>query len=351
MPDVERIDASALRRFCEAVLTQVDVPDAAARLVADCLVSANLHGVDTHGVVRLPTYVRRIAQGAIDPRAEPFVAVRHGAVAIVDAANALGPIGAAKGMELAIACARESGIGYVGVRNSNHFSYAAYYCELAVRAGMIGLCSSGGEPTVAPWGGIDAFYTNSPVALAAPTSSNALVVDLATSVTSRGNISLAKLLGQSIPEGWAVDETGRPTTDPAAALRGCVLPMGGAKGYALIVALEVLNGVLTGGAFAPDVGSQAAQDDRAARVPHFCLALDPAALIGQQRFVERMDRLVRATHAARASDPAQPVRLPGERRDEIAAERGRDGIPVPDELRTELRSMAERYAPTAKELL
>ena len=351
MRDVGRIGAAALRRFCEAVLTQVDVPDAAAGLVADCLVSANLRGVDTHGVVRLPTYVRRIQQGAIDPRAEPFVAVRRGAVAIVDAANALGPIGAAKGMELAIACARESGIGYVGVRNSNHFSYAAYYCELAANAGMIGLCSSGGEPTVAPWGGIDAFYTNSPVALAAPTSTTPLVVDLATSVTSRGNITLARLLGQTIPEGWAVDATGRPTTDPAAALCGSVLPMGGAKGYALIVALEVLNGVLTGGAFAPEVGSQAAKDARAAGVPHFFLALDPAALIGRQPFLERMDRLVRATHAARASDPAAPVRLPGERRCQVAAERGRDGIPVPHEVRTELLSLAERYAPTAKELL
>lgn len=349
MRQSRRIEAHALQRFCETVLASVDVPGAAAALVADCLVSANLYGVDTHGVARLPTYIRRIDEGAIDPRGTPFIVTRRSAVAIVDGANALGPIAAAFAMDLAVSCARDCGIGYVGVRNSNHFSYAAYYAERAAAAGMVGLCSSGGEPTVAPWGGIDAFYTNSPIALAAPTSGLPLVVDLATSVSSRGNILLAKLLGKSIPEGWAVDDNGLPTTDAAAALLGSVLPMGGAKGYALIVALEILNGVLSGGAFAPDVGSQAATDGQPARVPHFFLALDPDALIGKQCFLERIDRLVDQTHAARASDPAQSVRMPGERRHAIAAERRSRGIPVPDKLRAELATMARRYAPTTKE--
>jgi LDH2 family malate/lactate/ureidoglycolate dehydrogenase len=351
MTEARRVDPEALRRFCQTVLVNVNVPRAAADLVADCLVSSNLQGVDTHGVARLPTYVRRIKEGAVNPHGEPKIVSRRGAVGLVDGANALGPVAAAKAMDLAVECAREFGIGYIGVRNSNHFSYAAYYCERAARAGMVGLCSSGGEPTVAPWGGVDAFYTNSPIALAAPTKGEPVVVDLATSVSSRGNILLAKLLGKPIPEGWAVDAQGRPTTDAEAALRGSVLPMGGAKGYALIVALEILNGVLTGGTSAPSVGSQAAKDGKPAGVPHFFIALDPDALIGRELFLQRMDDLVNATHAARPSDSTRPVLVPGDRRRSIAAERRSAGIPLPAEVRTELLLLAERHAPTAGDLL
>jgi LDH2 family malate/lactate/ureidoglycolate dehydrogenase len=351
MAEARRIQAEALQRFCRVVLVNLDVPAAAADLVADCLVSSNLHGIDTHGVARLPTYVRRIKEGAVDARGEPKIVSRRGAVGLVDGANALGPIAAAKAMDLAVECAREFGIGYIGVRNSNHFSYAAYYCERAARAGMVGICSSGGEPTVAPWGGVDAFYTNSPIALAAPTGTDPVVVDLATSVSSRGNILLAKLLGNPIPEGWAVDAQGRATTDPEAALRGSVLPMGGAKGYALIVALEILNGVLTGGTSAPNVRSQAAKDGKAAGVPHFFIALDPGALIGRELFLQRMDELVKATRTAKPSDSKRPVLVPGDRRRSVAAERRRTGIPLPEEVRAELLAVADNHAAPARDLL
>lgn len=351
MAEKQRVQPQALQRFCQAVLCSVNVPGPGADVVSDCLVSANVQGVDTHGVARLPTYVRRIQEGAVDPRGEPRVVSRRGAVAILDGANALGPIAATAAMDLAVENARQLGIGYTGVRNSNHFSYAAYYCERAAAAGMVGVCSSGGEPTVAPWGAVDAFYSNSPIALAAPTSAEPLVVDLATSVSSRGNILLAKLLGQKIPEGWAVDAQGRPTTDAAAALLGSVLPMGGAKGYALIVALEVLNGVLTGGPYAPAVGSQAAKDGKPAGVPHFFIALDPDALIGREVFLQRMDALVKATRVARPSDSARPVLVPGDRRRSVAAERRKAGIPLPDEVRSELLALAAKHAPLARDLL
>lgn len=351
MPVERRTKPQALRRFCETVLAGVGVPPEAAAVTADCLVSANLQGVDTHGIARLPTYLRRIKQGAIDPRGEPRIDSERGATAILDGANALGPVAGTTAMDVAVRLARHFGIGYAGVRNSNHFSYAAYYCERAARAGTVGVCSSGGEPTVAPWGGVTPFYTNSPIALAAPTSGEPLVVDLATSVSSRGNILLAKLLGKPIPEGWAVDAQGRPTTDAAAALSGSVLPMGGAKGYALIVALEVLNGVLTGGPYAPKVGSQAAQDGKPAGVPHFFMALDPDALIGREAFLERMDALVDSTRSATPSNPEQPILMPGERRRRIAAERSSAGIPLPDELRAELLTIARNDAPVAEALL
>ncbi len=346
-----RYPADALARFCAAALVELGVARPDAALVADCLVSANLDGVDTHGVARLPTYLRRIAQGAINAQAVVREVSSHGAVSVLDGDNALGPVAALAGMQRAAAAAATHGIGCASVRNSNHFAHAAYYCEWAAQRGLVGVCSSGGEPNVAPWGGRKAFFTNSPVAVAAPTSTDPVVVDFATSVSSRGNIMLAKLMGQSIPDNWAVDAAGKPTTDPAAALAGSVLPMGGAKGYAFIVALEILNGVLAGGPFAPHVGSQAAQDGRAAGVPHFFMALDPAAFMPRETFLARMDRLVAETRSAERSDPDVPILIPGERRRRIAAERRADGIPLPEQVLADLRVAAERYTPQARRLL
>ncbi len=343
--------AAQLHAFSVALLRALEVPAADAALVADCLVAANLNGVDTHGVARLPTYLRRLAQGAINPRAVPRVVREFAATAVIDGDNGLGPLAAHLGMQEAIARAKLHGVSYVTVRASNHFSYAAWYCEQAAAAGLMGLCSSGGEPTVAPWGGSQAFFTNSPVAFAAPTSGEPLVVDLATSVASRGNILLAELLGQPIPSDWALDAEGQPTTDAAAALKGSVLPMGGAKGYALIVALEVLNSVLAGGAMAPEVKSQAAQDGKPAGVSHFFIAIHPEALMARDDYLARIDALLARARAAPRADPDHPIRLPGERRRQVAAERSARGIPLPAKLVEELCGAAQRHAAAAEHLL
>lgn len=351
MPEVRHFAPSRLHAFCCTALQALGVQADKAAIVADCLVAANLNGVDTHGMARLPTYLRRIAQGAINPKGHPAVATEHAAVAVLDGDNALGPVAAQAGMAEAIARARHHGVSYVTVRRSNHFSYAAWYCEQAAAQGLMGLCSSGGEPTVAPWGGKKAFFTNSPLAFAAPTSHEPLVVDLATSVSSRGNILLANLLGQAIPADWAIDENGQATTDAAAALKGSVLPMGGAKGYALIVALEVLNSVLAGGAMAPNVGSQAAQDGAAADVSHFFIAIDPKALMDQATYLARIDALVADTKDAPLAHCASAIRLPGERRRGIARERNANGIPIPVKVVEELLAAATKFAPDAKGLL
>jgi len=348
--DGRRFEPRRLERLCLDALQAMGVrPEAAAR-TADCLVRANLQGVDTHGLARLPTYMRRLHQGAIDGAAQPAVVHRRGAVAVVDAGNALGPYGAHAGMECAAGLARESGVGFAAVRRGNHFSYAGYYCEWAAAQGLVGVCSSGGEPTMAPWGGIQAFFTNSPLAVGAPTSTDPFVVDLATSVSSRGRILLAQMLGTSIPGDWAIDARGQATTEPAAALAGSMLPMGGAKGYALTFALEILNGVLGGGALAPNVGSQAAQDGQAAGVTHFFLALDPDAFLERAAYLARIDALIENVRKTPAADPGQPVGVPGDRRRKTAEERSRLGIPLPGKLVDELDNAIRQYAAGARTL-
>lgn len=346
MVEVRLYAARDLENFCLEALEAMGVSKIDSATVAACLLNASLHGVDTHGIARLPTYMRRIAQGAINAVARPAVVGGvSGACAVIDGDNALGPVTATAAMAEAIKRAKKFGVSYVTVRGSNHFSYAGYYCEQAAAKGLIGMCSSGGEPTVAPWGGVSAFFTNSPLALAAPTSNSPIVVDLATSVSSRGNILLADLLGNSIPSDWALDSNGDPTTDAAAALKGSVLPLGGAKGYALIVALEVLNSILAGGSTAPDVGSQAGQNGRPADVSHFFLAIDPDSIMERHLYLERIDLLAAKVQSAPARNPLFPVRLPGDRRREIAGERAVNGIPVPLKLIEELNTAGKLYAP------
>lgn len=346
-----RYKGERLEAFCRSALEALAVSPEHSEIVANCLIGANYQGVDTHGIARLPTYLRRLAEGAINAKAVPEICHRRGAIAVVDGHHALGPVAAVAGMKEAMTLASQYGIGYVAVRNSNHFSYAAYYCELAAANGLIGLCSSGGEPTVAPWGGTQAFFTNSPLALAAPTSGTAVVVDLATSVTSRGNIMLAKTLKQQIPIDWAIDKAGQPTADPAKALEGSVLPMGGAKGYALIVALEVLNSLLAGGAMAPDIGSQADKSGTPAGVPHFFLAIDPTAFMAYEHYLGRIDALVMALKSSPSIGEGIEIRVPGERRQAIAIDRRRNGIPLAPEIINELKIAADKYSPAVKEML
>jgi len=277
--------------------------------------------------------------------------VDHQAVAVVDGGNLLGPIAARAGLDIAMSKARQFGASYVTVHGSNHFSYAGWYCEIAAENGLMALCSSGGEPTVAAWGGREAFFTNSPLALGAPTGGAPIIVDLATSVSSRGNILLASMLGESIPNDWAIDALGRPTTDPNAALKGSVLPMAGAKGYALIVALELLNTALAGGPMAPDIGSQASMGDEPARVSHFFMVIDPQAFMDMALYKARMDTFAERVRRSTPSNPDIPVRLPGDRRREIALERGAKGIPIPAKLLGELRLTAQKYAPNLEDLI
>lgn len=336
------IPARRLEEFCVAILQRAGCSLAHAHEAAQCLVSANLEGIDTHGVARLAVYARRIARGLINPEPSLTLQGGRGGLAVLDGDNGLGPVVAQEAMRQAVHLAREFGIGWVLARNSNHYAHAGYYAAAAAREGMVGITSSSGEPNVAPWGGVKAFFTNNPVAIAAPCGDDVIVVDMATSVAARGQILLAARTGRQIPANWALDADGEPTTDANAALLGSVLPMGGAKGYALILGLEILTGILGGGEFAPHVGSQ--QDTtRAAGVSQFFAAIDPTAIMSAAEFAERMNRLSRDLHAAPRREGGEDIRLPGERRAAIVRERQQNGIPLAPEIVNELKKLAEEF--------
>lgn len=335
-----RIMPDRLRSFAQAVMVAVGTSRQDARQIADCLVAANLQGIETHGIARLPVYSRRILAGVVNPRPKPLKFPGRGGATTIDGDNGPGPVIGALAMREAVRRARRYGVGWIGVRNSNHFAHASYYCEVASAAGMIGLASSSGEPSVAPWGGVSPFFANNPFSLTAPTTGKPIVVDMATSVTARGHILLAQQMNAKIPEGWAVDARGNSTTDPAAALSGSVLPMAGAKGYALIVALEILCGVLTGGAFAPHVRSQKDMG-RAAGAGQFFVAIDPTAFQDRQEFVRRMDQLIVDVHSAPRRDGVEQILLPGERRQRLSHENMANGIPLHPKILVELEALGD----------
>jgi len=335
---MRRFAARRLVEFATDLLAGLGVPTADARLAARALIDAELEDQPSHGLARLPFMVRKLRHGAIALRPEMTVVASRGAVALLDAGNGLGAVAGNRAMEISIERAREHGIGACAVRNSNHIGAASFYVELGAAAGMVGLAFTNTPPALAPPGGLKPYLGTNPIAAAFPTTGNPVVVDMATSQVARGRVLTAGRKGESIPLGWALDAAGRPTTDPKAALEGSMAPLGGAKGFALALVVEALTGVLAGAGVGPEIGGTYIDADRPSRVGHLLIAIDPSAFA--PGFAERMTSLVGAIRAVEPIDPAVPVRVPGDRRHALRAERTRDGLGVPDDLVEELNGLA-----------
>jgi LDH2 family malate/lactate/ureidoglycolate dehydrogenase len=291
-----------------------------AEHIATHLVEANLRGVDGHGVSRLPQYVASIADGSINRRPDVRVVRRSGATALVDADGGYGFVPADLAMRTAIALAAEFGVGVAGVANSRHFGMASTYARLAADCGLVGICTTNGRPVLAPPGGRASVVSNNPFALACPREpGDPLVVDVALSEASMGQIAVAAAEGRAIPETWAFDESGQPTADPAAALASSLLaPIGGHKGFALALAFDVLAGALTDSAT-----GRSADGHGSSGCGHLMIAIDPERLGGKERLLRRVEVLADAVYAADGSP-----RMPGDRSAEVFRLRRDDGVPL-----------------------
>lgn len=264
------------------------------------------------------------------------------AAGILDASNGFGQVAGSKGMDHATALAETQGVGAVGIRNSQHFGAAGYYCERAVDKGFIGLTLTNSEPAMPPTGGYEAFFGTNPVALGVPTStSTPILIDMSTSIVARGQIIAAAQRGESIPKGWAVDQKGSETTEPEDALEGAVLPMAGAKGYALALLVDILSGVLSGAGFGSRVGSMYEDFTRSANVGHFVMALNIEAFLDTNEFFERIDALRENLKSLNTRPDADEILLPGERRFRTQEERRKKGIPLDDEIIEQLGTLAD----------
>ncbi|EXJ90323.1 alcohol dehydrogenase [Capronia coronata CBS 617.96] len=316
-----------VHKFTREVLIGNGVPSEAADTVAKCLVAADLRGIDTHGVNRIPSYLERIRQGVLDPKAKPTVHQVTPVVAQVDGNNGFGFVAASLGMDTAIEMAKVYGIGMVSVKHSNHFGMSAWIVQQAIDADMMSLVFTNSSPALPAWGAKSKLLGVSPIACGAPAGkTKPFILDMAPSIAARGKIYKAQRRGEKIPLDWALDENGRPTDDPAKALQGVMLPMGGPKGSALAIMMDVFSGVLSGSAFAGHV-TNPYDPARPAGVGHFLIAIKPDLFLSLDEFKERMDYLYQRVVGSEKRDGFERIYFPGELEHLEEEKRRVQGIP------------------------
>jgi (2R)-3-sulfolactate dehydrogenase (NADP+) len=308
---VAALEAEELRRLAAAMLEAAGASPSDADVVARSLVAAERAGHGGHGLARLPGYVGRLREGGTVSRPWRLRSAR-GPVESYDGADGLGHVHLELAVERAAALAGEHGAGIVGVARSNHAGALGTRARALAERGLVGLLVTNGPAVLAPPGGTRPVLGTNPVALAAPMDEGPpLVCDLATSQVSRGQIMRAAQDERPIPRGWALDADGRPTENAADALAGTLMPLGGPKGFALALAVEVLTGALLGPAVGPEVADFFGEGlDRPQQIAHLVVALDPAAFGDPAAFAARMRRL---RDAILTAGSAGATRLPGSR--------------------------------------
>ena len=341
MNDSVRVDPGRLLDFGTAVYAHAGMPQADALLAADTLVQADLWGHQSHGVMRLPWYFARLKAGVCDPVAKPELAVDAGAIAVLDGKDGMGQVLTARAAREAITRAKAHGIGAVALRNSNHFGTAMYFTLMAARAGCIGFLSTNASPAMAPWGGRKKTVGTNPWSWAAPAGSHPpMVLDIANTGVARGKIYLAKQKGLTIPEGWALNAAGAPTTDPAEAIDGIILPMAQHKGYAIAVIMDMLSGVLTGSAFGSGVRGpyQATQRSGAGQL---MIVLDISAMQPLAEFGARMDRYIAELKSVPLAQGFEEIVYPGEIEARNDVRNRADGLLLPQDTWADLGKLAD----------
>jgi len=324
-------DAESL---AETVLVRHNTGEANAKCVARALVAAEADGQKGHGLSRLPSYAAQAASGKVDGHAVPTLQQDAGAALRIDARNGF----AFPALEMAVdrlsSLAAETGIAAAAVHHSHHFGQAGYHVEQLAANGLIGLIFGNSPKAIAPWGGSEGVFGTNPIAFAAPRRSEPpLVIDLSLSKVARGKVMVAAKQGEPIPEGWALDKDGNPTTDAEAALQGTMLPMGDAKGAALVLMVEILAAALTGARFGFEASSFFTAEGAPPAVGQFLIAINPRVFSGDA-FTERLETLVGAILEQ------QGARLPGTRRLALRAESARAGVVIPGALYDELKALS-----------
>ncbi len=330
-----RVSSGELHALAERALRAAGATPQTAASTARALVYADERGLSSHGVARLPMYVAQLRNGRVDPQAQAVVARARNATVLIDAADGMAFPACDLAIETLTARAREHGSAVASVRRSHHFGVSAYHLEALGAAGMVGLAFSNAPAAMPAWGGRHVLFGTNPVAAVFPRRDKApLMIDLSMSNVARGKIMVAAREGKPIPEGWATTRDGLPTTDAKAALDGMMLPFGGAKGAMLALMVELLAAALAGANFGYEAGSFLTEDGEKSQIGHLFWAIDPGALAGTDVYLSRVEALI----AVMLQD--SDVRLPGERREKLAALAARDGIEIPDALHAQLMGLA-----------
>ncbi len=340
------VNDATLLAFVEKVFAGFGLADSEAHICADNLVLADLRGIPSHGVARLKRYVDGMKNGTIQPLAKAELVRGAASTATIDGHAGLGQVIGHFATRLAIEKAQKTGVGVVTVRNSNHYGIAGYYSNMMLEAGLLGISMTNSAPLVVPTFGRELIIGTNPVSVTAPTNRNKpFFLDMATSVVPRGKLEVYDRLGKTMPEGWAVDATGKVTTSASEVLKnmltragGGILPLGGEgelysgyKGYGMALMVDVLCGVLSGGAYADMVDTKGPKGEgRPAAVAHFFLALKIENFVDRETFCEHMDDLIDRLKNSTKADGQPRIYIHGEKEYELYEKYKRKGVPLDD---------------------
>ena len=338
------IAAPKLIKFAADVLVACGMSANDAAITAACIVEGDLTGADAHGIFRLAQYVDAFDKKAINPRAAIKVLNQGPATALIDGDNGMGHLAVERATRLAIDIAKNAGLAWVGVRNSNHAGAGGVYVSMLTDAGLIGLYGAvSGFNQMAPWGGAEALLGTNPLAIGIPAGKQpAVIIDTATSVASAGMIKAAALRGEKIPEGWMIDPaTGEAVIDPAKMMQSLLMPIGEHKGSGLALAIGLLAGSLNGATFGRDIPRSGS--GFGVNSGQFVIALDVARFVPPATFGAELDRHIGDIAQSKPLPGVTQVRVPGQERARRKCERTANGIAINAPLAKQLSVLAQRF--------
>jgi L-2-hydroxycarboxylate dehydrogenase (NAD+) len=336
------VNAKSLESFVTALFCHVGMEQRDAVFSANAMVRTNLWGIDSHGVLRLPIYIRRLRSGAV--KAKPDIKKIRGsqALEVLHGDDGLGFIVGREAMDRAIQLAEKFNVGIVGAIRSNHFGAAALYARMAAERNMVGLAMTNVIPNMVMPGCSKPAVGNNPIAIAAPTFQEfPFVLDVSLSAVAGGKLLLASKKKEKIPLNWATDREGRPTDDPEKGFAGFLLPMGGHKGFGLALAVDILCGVLSGGVFLNEMKGMYHYPDDPSLTGHLMIAINSPSLMDQKEMKSRMESFCKTVKSAPMWDPSQEMLLPGEIEHRTFQDRSKNGIPMPSKLIEELTDLGK----------
>ncbi len=331
-----------LKEIATHILKGLGASAEEATRVSESLVRADMRGIDTHGVHFLTLLASRVDNQMIEIPTKLQIIRDEAATALIDGGNGLGQVAAHRAMEMAIQKARQFGVGMVLVRNTNHIGILAVYTSMAAEQGMVGMVMSNSAPSMPPWGGAEPFFGTNPLSIAIPGGpADPVILDMSSSVVARGKIRLAQRKKEAIPLGWALDETGRPTTDPGAALKGTLLPIGGPKGYGLALMIDVLAGLLSGSQYGPNVKTFH-EPLGPTGIGVFFMAIDIQRFMPLHEFRELMTSYVESIKKTKKATDVSRIYLPGEIELEREKKSLAEGIELNDSAVSNLNQLLEK---------
>ena len=331
------VQDDTLQNFITELFSRTGMAEPDAAFCAEALVQTNLWGIDSHGVLRAPVYLKRLLSGAMNPNPQIKTISGSQAMEILHGDDGAGFVVGRAAMQRAIELASQFNIGAVGVVRSNHFGAAGIYARMAAKQGMIGIVMTNTMPNIVAPGGSKPIAGNNPIAMAVPTFDEfPLVLDISLSNVAGGKILLASKKGEKIPLDWATDKEGRPTDDPDQAFAGFLLPLGSHKGLGLSYVVDILCGLITGGAFQYHMKSMYKHPDDPSLTGHFMIVINPLILMSQAEMKSLMAEFYQTIKTSPMWDEAKEMMLPGEIEHRTALERRANGIPLPKNLYDEL---------------